>query len=554
MEDTAKKQKQKNEEIVNEICREFEAMASQRGNLDSHCREIAERIIPGQSTLFQTGQTGGTKGEKRNENIFDSTAAIALGRFSSILDSLLTPRNQTWHRLMPSDPALNKNREVRLWFEEANRLLFKYRYSPTANFSSQNQMNYKALGAFGTGTMFTDEIAGGGKGLRYRHCHLSQVYFSENHQGIVDKVHRRYPMSARQAVQKWGDKTPDAIKTAAKSSDPEKEFQFIHCVKPRQDYDSERLDSKGMPFVSYYVSFDTKDLMSEGGYNTFPYSVSRYEQMPGEAYGRSPAMDVLPAVKTLNEQKKTILKQGHRAVDPVLLAHDDGIVDAFSMKPGALNPGGVTADGRPLVHALPVGNISIGKELMDDERAVINDAFLVTLFQILVDGGDMTATEVMERSREKGVLLAPTVGRQQSEYLGPMIVRELDVLARQGALPPMPQALIEAKGDYRIEHDSPLSRAQHAEEASGLMRTIEMTLNVVNVTQNQEPLDHFDWDTIVPEVSDIQGVPARWMRDPRLVAQIRQGRAQQAQTQQAIQAGPAAAAMVKAAAVADKGK
>ena len=41
----------------------------------------------------------------------------------------------------------------------------------------------------------------------------------------------------------------------------------------------------------------------------------------------------------------------------------------------------------------------------------------------------MTATEVIERTNEKGILLAPTIGRQQSEYLGPMIERELDRIA-----------------------------------------------------------------------------------------------------------------------------
>jgi hypothetical protein len=45
-----------------------------------------------------------------------------LKRFGSILDQLLTPRNQTWHRLVPSDPyLLEAERTVKLWFEEVNR-------------------------------------------------------------------------------------------------------------------------------------------------------------------------------------------------------------------------------------------------------------------------------------------------------------------------------------------------------------------------------------------------------------------------------------------------
>lgn len=533
-------------EIADEIVREYQRLSGDRGNFESHWQEIADRVIPSHRNLFNAYGTSNlsSKGEKRTEFVFDSTAAIALNRFSAILDSLLTPRNQTWHRIMASDSKLNKDRTVRLWFEEVNRLLFKFRYAPRGNFSSQNQQNYKSLGAYGTGCVFIDDLAKE-SGIRYRNVHLGEIYFGENHQGLVERALRYFPLTARQAVKQWGELAPAKCRDAL-SQNPEKEFYFIHCVKPREDQDFERKDYRGMPFGSYYVAVDGPELISEGGYTSFPYSISRYEQAPNEIYGRSPAMDVLPAIKTLNEQKKTLLKQGHRTVDPVLLAHDDGIIDSFSLKPGAINAGGVSADGRPLVHALPVGNVAVGKDLMDDERSLINDAFLVTLFQILVESPAMTATEVMERTREKGILLAPTIGRQQSEYLGPLIEREIDILSRQGILPPMPDLLLEARGEYRIEYDSPLSRAQRAEEASGLMRTVETALTVVNVTQNPEPLDHFDWDVIIPEVSEIQGVPARWMRDPNMVAQMREGRAQQAQTQQMIQAGPAAAAVIKA--------
>jgi hypothetical protein len=307
-----------------------------------------------------------------------------------------------------------------------------------------------------------------------------------------------------------------------------------------------------MDFASYYIAIEGHTTLEEGGYQTFPYSISRYYQVGGEIYGRSPAMDVLPAIKTLNEEKKTILKQGHRAVDPVLLAHDDGVLDGFNLTPGAINAGGVSADGRPLIHTLPVGNIAVGKDLMDDERAVINDAFLVTIFQILVETPQMTATEVMERVKEKGILLAPTIGRQQSEYLGPMIERELDLLAQQGLLPPMPPELIEAKGEFKITYDSPLTRAQRAEEASGVMRTIESVLQVVNITQNPEPLDHFNWDNVVPEIADIHGVPAHWLASPEEVAQRRAGRAKQAESEAAMRAAPGTAALMKAAAISKK--
>lgn len=353
-------------------------------------------------------------------------------------------------------------------------------------------------------------------------------------------------MTVRQAYQKWGDKLPDKYKKRLEKN-PEEEFFFLHAVKPNTDIDPDRIDAKGMKFTSRYSCEEGKDLLDEGGYQTFPYPISRYYQATGEVYGRSPAMRVLPAAKVLNEIKKTLMKQGHRALDPVLLAHDDGVLDSFSMKPGSINFGGVDRSGRPLVRALPTGSPIAGKDQAKEERELINDVFLVTLFQILVDTPTMTATEVVERTREKGILLAPTVGRQNSEYLGPTIQRELDVLSGQaGVLPPMPPALLEAEGDYEIQYDSPMSRMQRAEELSGAMQSINHATDLVGITGNASHLDHFDLDAIVPEAALIRGMPAKWINDPGTIKKIRAGRAQQAQAQQAIQAAPGAAALMNA--------
>lgn len=547
------------ESLADEILREFSFLSGNRGTWEAHWEEIAQRVFPAYAGAFVgsaastintpsagfSGANGGqVPGAKRTFNLFDSTAPIALTRFAAAMESMLTPRSNKWHRIVPGEPALNRDRQVRLWMDDVNNLLFKYRYSPTANFQSQVHQNYMGLGAFGTGALFIDEYDLG-PGLRYRVIHLGEIYFLENHQGVVDKAMRRFSYTARQAIQKWGkDALPEEVVKAAESN-PERGFYFIHCVKPRNDYDPTRRDKKGMRWSSHYVSVTGRKLLSEGGYMTFPYAISRYTQAPGEVYGRSPAMDALPAIKTLNEEKKTVLKQGHRAVDPIILAHDDGVLDSFSLKPGAINYGGVDAQGRQLVHTLPVGNIAIAKDLMDLERATINDAFLVTLFQILTETPQMTATEVLERVREKGAMLSPTMGRQQSEMLGPMIERELDLLSRQGLLPPMPPALREAGGEFNIEYDSPLSRAQKAEEASGLMRTVEFAINVATNAQDPDVLDHFDWDTIVPAMADIQAVPPRWLRAQDDIKARRDGRAKAAQTQQMIDAAPAAASVMK---------
>lgn len=543
------------DDIVSDCIRRAENAQKDRGNWEGQWEQIARRILPQYSNTFnQANAYINNQGQQKTDDMVDATGALALPKFAAAMESMLTPRNSTWHRVRPQDKTVLRNRAAAAWYDQLNQTLFDFRYAPHANFASQMHEGYMGLGAFGTDCMYIDKLKGPRqeKGIRYRNIHLGEAYFLENHQGIIDTAIRRFPMTARQALQKFGpDKLPkELVEKAARPESADTNFWFLHVVRPRAEidpsYDPGRKDVKGMPYGSYYISMTGRALCQEGGYHVFPYPISRYVVAPGEVYGRSPAMMVLPAIKTLNEQKKTVLKQGHRVTDPVLLAHDDGVLAGFSLKPGAVNYGGVSAEGRPLVHALPTGNLALAKEMMEVERNTINDGFLVTLFQILVDTPTMTATEVLERAREKGILLSPTMGRQQSEFLGPMIEREIDVLAEQGLIPPMPLIVQQMQGEYKAEYDSPLSRAQRAENATGFMNVVNYVRDIVAVTQDPGPLDNFAWDRAIPAIADISAVPVDWMSSSDEIAGLRQGRAQAAAQKQAVDAAPAMASVAKA--------
>lgn len=531
--------------LVQSIMREFSQLQTLRNGFSSQWEEVAALVLPTSCNTFMYGSFN-SPGIKKTQMQVDATGMMALSRFAAICDSLLTPRNMTWHGLEANDDYVMKDRATKLWFESTTRKLFKLRYSPMGNFSAQNQNNYQSLGAFGTGAMFMDRFIGlhGERGIRYKAVPLGELYLRENHQGLIDGFIRWFRMNARQAFEKWPDTFPELLRPALEA-DSQMPFNFLHRVCPRTDYDHERFDYKGMAFASEYISVEGQSVLQEGGYNTLPIAASRYDQTPGELYGRSPAMMVLPALKTLNAEKRTFLKQGHRAADPVLLTNDDGIVD-MSMRPGALNKGGVTADGKLLVHALPTGNIQISKEMMQEEKSLINDAFLVTLFQILTESPQMTATEVVERATEKGILLAPTVGRQQSEYLGPMIDRELSIGSELGVFDPMPPRLREAQGEYSVVYSSPMSRNMRAGDVAGFWRTVDQAANVAKVTGDPSVFDAFDFPAAIKGSAEINGAPTSYMASDEAIAAKAQNRAKQQQQEQAVQAAPAKAAIMNA--------
>ena len=523
---------------VDDIIRRQEKMASDRAIFDSHFREIAERILP-RADHFRVNRN---PGDKHTERVFDATANLALERFAAAMESMLTPRTQRWHRLKTGVPELDERDDVMEYLDAVTQILFSVRYSPKANFASQANEVYMSLGAFGTGGMFIDDLVG--RGIRYRSIPLSEMYIAENHQGMVDTVHRRFPMTARQAAQRFGlEKLPEVMKKAVEKS-PEQNFDFIHAVGPRQDMEYGRKDYRGMPIYSCYITIDGRSIVSEGGFQSMPYAVGRYVTGPKEVYGRSPAMTVLPDIKMVNEMSKTIIRAAHKMVDPPLLLQEDGALQAFDLRPGALNYGGVNEQGNQLVHPLQTGaRVDIGEEMLDQRRKVINDAFLVTLFQILVDAPQMTATEAMLRAQEKGALLAPTMGRQQSEFLGPLIEREIDILARAGVLPPMPDVLREMGGQVEIEYVSPLNRAQRAEEGVAIMNTLQAIAPLAQI--DPKVMLVFDPQKVARELADINGVPAKVLRDPEEIQKLENQQAEAAQAQQLLAAAPVAAGAVK---------
>lgn len=524
---------------ADECIREHEQMASRRGVWETHWREVSERVRPNQN-FFQQRQR--PEGDKRNEKIFDDTAPLALPKFAAAVISMAFPATQTYHKMTTHDDDLATVSAVRKYLDQVNNLLFKVRYSPSANFQSQSGETVLDIGAFGTGILFIDDVLG--LGIRYKSFPLAESYIAEDAHGRVDTLHRKFELTAHQAVTMFGlDKLPESIQKAYEKDKTEK-FWFLHCVKPNPEKVNSRRDYRGMDFYSCYIAFEDRQTLSEGGFRTFPFAVPRFETSPREVYGRGPAMKVLPTIKTINEAAKTILRAGQKVVEPPIMLTEDASLQAFNVRPNALNYGYVDNNGRPM--AIPFhteARVDIGLDLINSWREAINDAFFVTLFRILVEEPQITATEAMLRAQEKGQLLAPTMGRIQTELLGPLIARELDILNHAGALPPMPDELIKAGGLIKIEYQSPLNQAQRAGSGIGIMQTIQAVAPLAQVDPSVMLI--FDMEAAAREIASINGVPESILRSDEDIAALKEQQAQAAQAQQLLAAAPVAASAAK---------
>jgi len=297
-----------------------------------------------------------------------------------------------------------------------------------------------------------------------------------------------------------------------------------------------------MAYKSVYISCTDRTIVQEGGYRSMPYSVGRYVTAPRETYGRSPAMTVFRDILMLNEMNKDVIRIAQRQADPAILVSEEGALGAFQMAPGSINYGYVSDDGKLLAHAMRhEGQLAVGLEMIQDRRQAINDAFLITLFQILVDNPNETATEALLRAQEKGQLLGPALGRQQSELHGTMIERELDILAMAGQLPPMPDELAEALEEgvgLTVAFRAPINRLQKTDRAVGVLRTVEALAGPAQIDPSAYDVFSGKWGQIGRAIGEALGAPATLMNDDEEMERLAEQRANQQTIGEIVNAAP----------------
>jgi len=529
-------------DLVREILADHDAMVRTRRSFETQWDEVIDLALP-RYRKFASKQPG-NPGEKRTQSMYDGTPLLALRHFAAAMDSMITPRTQKWHKLTVADEALRNDDEVKRWLERVTDILFAHRYQWRANFAAQCGETYFGHGAFGAGALMVDDDLG--RGMRYRNVRLNRLWFAENVYGVVDKAHITWTLTARQCAQKWDVKNlPVPIRNALDNNDQERTFEFLHAIRPRLNREHGKVDRLNMPVQSVWIALDAgQEIIEHGGYRVFPVAIGRFYAADDSAYGYSPAMEALPDVRMLQEMERTNIRGAQKQVDPPILTFDDGALEAFDLRAGSVNYGYLDAQGNPLARPLEFGkNVPLGLEYANQKREAVNLAFYVTLFQVLVDNPQMTATEVLQRAQEKGVLLGPTMGRVQSEQLGALITREIDILAHAGVLPDMPPALMEAGGEVEIDYDSPLNQAMKAEDGANVLRWAQACAPFVQADPSAAQV--MNGPVIVRELADIMGVKQTMLRSEEDMAEIEQQQAEAAQMQQLLEAAPVAASAAK---------
>ena len=523
-------------DLAKNLLKRFDRLKSQRQNWESHWQEVADYMQPRKADVTKSR----SKGDKRTELIFDSSPLQSVELLAASLHGMLTNPSTPWFSLRFKEDDMENEDEGKEWLESATEVM--YSAFNQSNFQQEIFELYHDLITFGTAAMFIEEDDD--DVLKFSTRHINEMYIAENDKGRIDTVFRKFKLSARSAIQKFGNVSNNIAVIANK--DPYEDVEILHAVYPRSDFDPKKQDKANMPFASVYLEAGSGDELSVSGFREFPFVVPRYLKASHEIYGRSPAMTALPDVKMLNEMSKTTIKSAQKQVDPPLLVPDDGFILPVRTVPGGLNF--YRSGTRDRIEPLNIGaNTPLGLNMEEQRRNSIRNAFYVNQL-MMQQGPQMTATEVIQRNEEKMRLLGPVLGRLQSELLKPLIDRAFAILFRKNLFRPAPQFL--SGKDIEIEYVSPLAKAQKSTELSSIMRAIEIMGSLSNVAP---VFDHINMDKLVRHLADIVGVPQKILKpQSELDAQREEAQQQQQQMQnmqqlqQVAEAGGKIAPLAKA--------
>lgn len=514
---------------ADDLIQTYEALRTGRATLEADLQDIVDLVRPTAQPFNRTVSDG----DSRTQYKFDGTAGEALDEFASGLCSYLTNPTERWFELEFQDYDPEWDEEGLAWLEYVTELLYAtYRY-PNSGFQKAIHEAFMDVGSLGTCVLNQEVSMRPDWHITFNLVPLASCYLAENSDGLVDTVYRVRNMTRRQLLQKF-NKLDDFLHPAVlKIEDPNKKWPVLHCVYPREDGRYGSIAVK-KPIASAWVDLTHRMVIRESGFDYMPFHTGRWVTIPEVVYGTSPAHACLPEIRVVNAMEKTNLRAGQKLVDPPLMVPDEAFMLPIKTHPGALlfkQPGSDPIE--PLVSAT---QLPVALEQTEQKREAIRRCFKIDWLKLGKEKQEMTAFETEDRRQEKLRMLAPMLGRLQSELLGQMIQGTFTLLSQRGLIPPMPATAGGRR--LRISYVGGAAKAQMGMRATSIARFVEDLMPMAQLKPTI--LDVIDEDALAQELAVSRGASRKILRSAADLATLREQR----QMEQAMaQAEPASKAL-----------
>lgn len=527
------------DELGIRVCKTFKAMQDDRTNWENYWDDLSRFYVPKKDNVY--GQR--INGDRREDYLFDNTSVHANEMLASALHTFLTNSSSIWFGLSTGDDVFDHKDEVQSWLQ--NTVMVLLNVINNSNFDTEIHEYYLDLPSFSTAVFRVEEDK---KDIIRNHARpIYEHYIAENNLGIVDTVYRKFEWSAIQIKQEYGEEVFDTMEMKdILQNKPDMKLCIIHALEPKSRYTLHNPGKITKPFRSVYVLEKNKRVLSEEGFRSNPYIVSRWTKLSGEVYGRGPGMKALADVKMLNSLMKVIIQSAQLTAAPPFQVPNEGVLLPLKLRPYGTNiyKSGSKDRIEPLMTNV---RPDIAFELLQGLKSQIEQAFFIDQLRLAEKRPEMTATEVMQRSEENMRFLSPIIGRQRYEFADPFINRVYQIVEKRGMLPEMPPMLADAiasgKKNIQIRYTSPLARAQKSNEADSFIRMLQTVSPILEM--QPETMQNIDGDAAVRLMSNYFGVHHLILKDWKDVLAMREQMSAMQEQQMALEQGQMASQIQK---------
>ncbi len=517
-----------------EIIAEQEREKTKAANFMNLYQEVADHMIPHENQIIGVR----TPGEDKSQQIFDPTAQLDLEDMVSGLSAVFFPAGELAFGLTVKDREIARLDNVKRYLALATQITHDELFA--SNFMLQLNETLLSLIGFGTGNLFSEWNLG----LNFKDWDVSFYTIKQNNKGLIDTVILKFPLTARQAVQEFGEdnvgeKVLGSFKDFEKQGD---KFQFIHRIGPRGERNKRLTDSLNMPWESVFVNveeqmtiegIDPKGDLNEGGFPEFPNAIARWKKSSNETWGRGQGTIALSVSKELQQMHSDFVECGNKWNNPPRQTLSGSIEGPVDVRPGANNIVTQIDAIRALDQGLR-GNFPITKDMLEFIQDISHRIFFVDVFAPLANlpGDRRTTVEIRERVRQAAKKLAGPIYRLQSELLTPVITRSVLLLIRNGVIP-RPPAELQGQG-FGIEYISELALAMRDQQSQAFLRLAGLVTELDATFPGAR--DILNIDRALPDIAFTFGAKVEHLSTPEEIKAAREQRAIDLAAKQAMEA------------------
>jgi hypothetical protein len=514
------------------------SMKMERASWIPHWQELSTYLLPRNGRYFMQDRD---RGQRKHNNIYDSTGTKALKVLGAGLMSGVTSPARPWFRLGVADTDLMQSQPVKIWLEAVRDKMLTI-FAKSNTYLTLHSM-YEDLGCFGTScSIMLDDF---NDVITHYASPNGEYCLGTDYRGNVNAMSREFQKTVGELVGEFGyGNCSNTVQSMYDNAQYGGWVSIMHVVEPRDIRDASKADGRNKKWASCYFEMGRSredQYLSESGWDSFRVLAPRWQKLSGDVYGMSPAMDCLGDVKQLQHEQLRKANAIDYQTKPPLQVPTSMKNRNVDQLPGGITYVDASTTSQQIRTAFDVNlNLQYLLEDIQDVRGRINNGFYADLFLMISQdpaNGNMTATEVAERHEEKMLMLGPVLERLHNELLSPLIELTFERMVKTNILPPPPP---EMQGvDLQVDFISILAQAQRAIATNGLDRFTGSMINLAVV--KPEVLDKFDGDKWADIYSDALGIDPSLIIAGEQVAKVRQQRAQaQAKAEQAAQVNQAA--------------